>query len=67
MFKLLFTFAAAASAAGNPGLGGSVSQDGLNEAKNVLTPFIFKNLVDLKIAKVDISGGSFTNIVANIP
>lgn len=53
---------ASSTQARNPGLGGSISQEGLTNAKNVATPFIFQYLKDIQIPEVDISNGKFTNL-----
>jgi hypothetical protein len=60
MFKyiaLIGSSALAVSAANGPGLGASVTQNGLSTAKNILTPYIFKNIKDLKIPEIDFDGG----------
>jgi hypothetical protein len=51
----------------NPGFGGSITQTGVNNAKNVITPVIFKYLKDIQIPEIDISGGKFTNMDIHIP
>jgi hypothetical protein len=50
----------------NPGFGGSITQDGMNNAKNIATPFIFQHLQDVKIPEVDITDGKFTNLDVQI-
>ena len=50
-----------------PGFGGSITQEGINNAKNVATPIIFNYLKDIKIPEIDITGGKFTNLDINIP
>jgi hypothetical protein len=63
----VFALLASSAEAKNPGFGGSITQDGINNAKNVATPLIFKYLKDIKIPEVDIKGGSFTNLDVHIP
>jgi hypothetical protein len=46
----------------NPGFGGSITADGLNNAKNVATPIIFNYLKNIQIPEIDITGGKFTNL-----
>lgn len=53
---------ASSTQARNPGFGGSITQDGMTNAKNVVTPFIFQYLKDIQIPEIDISGGKFTNL-----
>uniref|UniRef100_A0A7S3MZ80 Uncharacterized protein n=1 Tax=Strombidium inclinatum TaxID=197538 RepID=A0A7S3MZ80_9SPIT len=50
-----------------PGLGFSLTQAGVNEAKNELTPLIFDHLHDLTIPEVDFDGGYLKNLVVNVP
>ena len=54
-------------AAKNPGLGGSITQEGLTNGKNILTPFLFQYLKDIQIPEIDIKGGKFTNLDIHIP
>jgi hypothetical protein len=65
--KAVIALISTTSAAANPGFGGSITADGLNNAKNVIAPFIFKSLADIKIPEIDISGGKFTNLDIKIP
>jgi len=44
-----------------------MTQEGINNAKNIIAPFVFKNIKDLQIAEVDFSGGQMTNIDINVP
>jgi hypothetical protein len=67
MLKLLIATVLAQVPTTNPGLGGSLSQKGMNDAKNVLTPIIFDNLKNLTIPEVDIPNGKFKNIDVQIP
>jgi hypothetical protein len=39
----------------------------LNQAKNIITPYIFANLKDLVIPELDFDGGSLKNIDIKIP
>lgn len=50
-----------------PGLGGSITQTGVNNLKNIVSPYIFNQLKNLTIPEIDISGGSFTNLVIDLP
>ena len=65
--KAVIALISTTSAAANPGFGGSITADGINNAKNVIAPFIFKSLADIKIPEIDISGGKFTNLDIKIP
>ena len=64
MFRLL-SFAAAVSA--NAGLSAAVTQEGLTEAKTIITPYIFQNLNDIEVPEVDFDGGYLKNIKVTVP
>jgi len=68
MFKILsaFTFAAV-SAAETPGLGISLSQDGMNLAKNIIAPYIFNIVGNVTIPEVDFDGGFLKNVEVELP
>ena len=63
----LFQSSSEVNADQGPGFGFSVSQNGLNQAKNIITPYIFANLKDLVIPELDFDGGSLKNIDIKIP
>lgn len=44
-----------------------MTQEGINNAKNIVAPFVFDNVKDLKIPVVDFDGGSMKNIDIHIP
>jgi hypothetical protein len=46
----------------NPGLGGSIDQVGINNAKNIIAPIIFDHLKDILIPEIDITNGKFSNL-----
>lgn len=50
-----------------PGLGGSLTQEGVNEAKVIVAPYIFKSLQDVEVPEVDFDGGKLTNIKVSVP
>jgi len=63
----LFSSSTEVNADQTPGFGISVSQDGLNQAKNIITPYIFANLKDLVIPELDFDGGYLKNIDIKVP
>lgn len=67
--KAVFALIATTNAANptNPGVSGSISQAGLDNAKNVAAPIIFSQLKDVKIPEIDIKDGSFKNLEIHIP
>ena len=58
---------AAVSAVEHPGLGASITNAGVSNIKNIVAPFIFKYLQDIKIPKLAISSGEFDNIEVKLP
>jgi len=69
MLKLVSkaALAFATVSAEDPGLGFSLTQTGLNEAKNEITPILFANLKNLTLPEIDFDGGYLKNMVVNIP
>jgi hypothetical protein len=67
MFKLAALVATAAAAATGPGVTVSISQDGINNAKNVAVPYIFNIIKDIKVPQVDFDGGYLKNIAIALP
>ena len=55
------------SAANGPGLGASVTQNGISTAKNILTPYVFKFIKDINIPEIDFDGGKLQNIEIQVP
>jgi hypothetical protein len=53
--------------AATAGFGGSVTLDGAQMAKNIVTPIIFQNLQNLEIPEVDFDGGWLKNVKVAIP
>jgi hypothetical protein len=64
---ILSLFLCQASGKDIGGLGGSISQDGVNSMTSILTPYIFANIKDVKIPEIDFDGGNLKNIDINIP
>jgi hypothetical protein len=50
-----------------PGLGASITGQGITNAKNIIAPLIFTKLQNLQIPEIDISGGKFTNLQISLP
>jgi len=67
MFKLAALVATAAAAASGPGVTVSISQDGINNAKNVAVPYIFNIIKDIQVPQVDFDGGYLKNIAIALP
>jgi hypothetical protein len=73
MFKKSLVIAALFAAvpkdiqAATAGFGGSVTLDGAQMAKNIVTPIVFQNLQDLTIPEVDFDGGWLKNVKVAIP
>jgi hypothetical protein len=65
--KIAIATVAAVSAASVPGLGGSISIDGVRTAKNIITPYLFAAFADLQIPEIDFDGGWFKNVDVKIP
>lgn len=59
--KQVLACLATVSAAETPGLGGSLTQKGLKDAKNIVAPFIFQYLHDLKLPDISSGPVKFTN------
>jgi hypothetical protein len=66
MFYKLCALIAAVHAT-NPGVSVSISQEGINNAKNVAVPYIFNIIKDIQIPEVDFDGGFLKNIAINLP
>ena len=68
--KYLVSFAAlsveATPKTQGPGLGISVSQNGINQGLHVLIPYIFQYIEDIHIDEVDFDGGNLKNIDVKI-
>lgn len=45
----------------------SITQTGMNNAKNVAVPYIFNIIKDIKLPEVDFSGGWLKNIAISLP
>jgi hypothetical protein len=67
MYRTFVALVASVSAAANPGIGISITQAGLDNARNVAVPLVFENIKDVHVDEVDFSGGKFTNIDVHIP
>ena len=73
MFKKSLVIAALFAAvpkdiqAATAGLGGSVTLNGAQTAKNIITPIVFENLQNLEIPEVDFAGGYLKNVKVAIP
>lgn len=65
MFKLASMVAAVA--ARTPGASMSLTEAGMNNAKNVAVPYIFNIIKDINIPEVDFDGGFLKNIEINLP
>ena len=65
--KAVLALLSTAHAAATPGLGGSISQEGVNNAKNVAVPIVFDFIKDVQIPEIDITDGKFTNLDIHIP
>jgi len=63
----LSAYAAAVYAAQGPGVAVSITQDGISEAKNIITPYIFNLLQNISVPEVDFDGGYLKNLVVKIP
>jgi len=50
-----------------PGLGASITGQGITNAKNIIAPLVYSKLQNLVIPEVDISGGKFTNLQISLP
>jgi len=57
----------AANAAQGPGIAVSITQDGVSEAKNIITPYIFKALQNVSVPEVDFDGGYLKNLIVKVP
>lgn len=68
--KYLLTFAALSAKATpstqGPGIGISVSEDGVNRGINVIIPYIFQYIGDISVPEVDFDGGYLKNIKMHI-
>jgi len=73
MFKKSLVIAALFAAvpkdtqAATAGFGGSVTLNGAQEAKNIITPMVFQHLQDIEIPEVDFAGGFLKNVKVAIP
>merc|ERR1712166_1699250 len=67
MYKLCALIGASAAVANGPGITVSVSQEGINNAKNVAVPYIFNIIKDIKVPEVTFSGGYLKNIAIALP
>lgn len=56
-----------ATQARNPGLGGSITAQGLSNIKSIVAPFVYNHIQNITIPEVDVSGGKFTNLKINLP
>ena len=67
-FLALSAYAVAVTnAAQGPGVAVSITQNGVNEAKNVITPYIFNMLKSISVPEVDFDGGYLKNLIVKIP
>merc|ERR1712166_936901 len=67
MYKLCALIGASAAVANGPGITVSVSQEGINNAKNVAVPYIFNIIKDIKVPEVTFDGGFLKNIAIALP
>lgn len=67
MFYKLCALIGAAAAASAPGISVSITQDGINNAKNVAVPYIFNIIKDIQLPEVDFDGGFLKNIAIHLP
>ena len=67
MFKLAALVATAAAAASAPGATVSMTQQGINNAKNVAVPYIFNIIKDIQVPQVNFDGGYLKNIAIALP
>merc|ERR1712195_153063 len=67
MYKLCALIGASAAVANGPGITVSVSQEGINNAKNVAVPYIFNIIKDIKVPQVNFDGGFLKNIAIALP
>jgi hypothetical protein len=67
MFYKLCALVATTYAATNPGISVSISQQGINNAKDVAVPYIFDIIKDIQIPEVDFDGGYLKNIAIALP
>jgi len=67
-FLALSAYAVAViNAAQGPGIAVSITQDGVSEAKNIITPYLFKFLQNVTVPEVDFDGGYLKNLIVKIP